>query len=423
MTPARPSRTKPRGASTVTPSVRAESNEQCRGLSATSASDGIAPAARDTPHETNSRSSRSKIDEPDSKPSADLPSARRSLVSKLHLPSDYDSCESDDRSSIEEYGVVRSIHSRSTLVEQVRTDVPAADSSLPAYCLTCSCTHDPPSQICPLLAVRVTEQTIKNGLRTSSFCYDEVRSQVSASNSDAPASNLEANHSNHSKNCSNSKIFEEFQSANQNFTTAHLPEQLEAQYDRQFNEFTNSLYHALREYDPVRAESILFNTKTPSNDPPNLNLPPQVPESTPYTNPPQNTYTPYFIPEPEELLQSPIEPSEPSSSDSSSTSSTSSWDTCSSSTKKKSKKKGGKKKKKQKKHKKSKKNKPFHPGNAEYETPDTTPWSPQEFKQALLELLTYDWDMTGLHILSLYKNDEVLLFHTLHRHRFKMEQA
>ena len=31
--------------------------------------------------------------------------------------------------------------------------------------------------------------------------------------------------------------------------------------------------------------------------------------------------------------------------------------------------------------------------------------------------------MTGLHILSLYKNDEVLLFHTLHRHIFKMEQA
>ena len=31
--------------------------------------------------------------------------------------------------------------------------------------------------------------------------------------------------------------------------------------------------------------------------------------------------------------------------------------------------------------------------------------------------------MTGLHILSLYKNDEVLLFHTLHKHKFKMEQA
>ena len=67
------------------------------------------------------------------------------------------------------------------------------------------------------------EQTVENGLRTSSFCYDEVRSQVSASNRDALASNLEANHSYHSKNSSNSKNFEEFQSANQNFTTAHLP--------------------------------------------------------------------------------------------------------------------------------------------------------------------------------------------------------
>ena len=66
---------------------------------------------------------------------------------------------------------------------------------------------------------------------------------------------------------------------------------------------------------------------------------------------------------------------------------------------------------------------PFHPKTTEYEIPDTTPWSPQEFKQALQDLLTYDWDMTGLHILSLYKNDEVLLFHTLHRHKFKMELA
>ena len=31
--------------------------------------------------------------------------------------------------------------------------------------------------------------------------------------------------------------------------------------------------------------------------------------------------------------------------------------------------------------------------------------------------------MTGLHILSLYKDDEILLFHTLRKHRFKLEQA
>ena len=149
--------------------------------------------------------------------------------------------------------------------------------------------------------------------------------------------------------------------------------QLEAQYDRQFNAFTNSLYHALREYDPVRAESILFNTQTPTNNPPSQNITPSVPNPTPYTNPPQNTYTPFYIPDPEGLIQSPIEPSEPYSSDYSSTSSTSSWDTCSSSTKKKSKKKGGEKKKKQKKHKKNKKNKPFNPRTAEYEVPDNTP--------------------------------------------------
>ena len=31
--------------------------------------------------------------------------------------------------------------------------------------------------------------------------------------------------------------------------------------------------------------------------------------------------------------------------------------------------------------------------------------------------------MIGLHILSLYKDDEVLLFHILHKHKFKIELA
>ena len=31
--------------------------------------------------------------------------------------------------------------------------------------------------------------------------------------------------------------------------------------------------------------------------------------------------------------------------------------------------------------------------------------------------------MAGLQILSLYKDDEVLIFHTLHKHKFKLEQA
>ena len=31
--------------------------------------------------------------------------------------------------------------------------------------------------------------------------------------------------------------------------------------------------------------------------------------------------------------------------------------------------------------------------------------------------------MTGLNILSLYKFDEILLFHTLHKHKIKLKQA
>ena len=80
----------------------------------------------------NSRSSRSTNHKLDSKHSADLPSARCSLVCELHVPSDHGSSDSEDDSSVEEYGVVRSVHSRSTAVEQICTDVPAADKTLPA---------------------------------------------------------------------------------------------------------------------------------------------------------------------------------------------------------------------------------------------------------------------------------------------------
>ena len=92
----------------------------------------------------------------------------------------------------------------------------------------------------------------------------------------------------------------DFQSGFENFTTVITPAQLEAQYDRQFNSFNNSLYHALREYDPVRAESILFNPQMPTNDPPSQNIPPSVPNPPTYTNPPQTTHTTYYIPDPEE---------------------------------------------------------------------------------------------------------------------------
>ena len=152
--------------------------------------------------------------------------------------------------------------------------------------------HDPSYPLSTSLEVWVMEQKVENGLQTSSFCYDEVSSQGPISNCDAPASEVGNSHNNHSNKICNSKNFKEFQSGFENFTTAPTPAQLEAQYFRQFNVFTNSLYHALREYDPVRAESILFNTQMPMNDPPSQNIPPSVPNPTPYTNPPQNTDTP-----------------------------------------------------------------------------------------------------------------------------------
>ena len=50
------------------------------------------------------------------------------------------------------------------------------------------------------------------------------------------------------------------------------------------------------------------------------------------------------------------------------------------------------------------------------------PWSNQEFHNSLQELIQYDWDIRGLHILSLYKDDEMMLFHSLHKFKFKLEQ-
>ena len=188
-----------------------------------------------------------------------------------------------------EYGVVWSVHTNSTTSVKATDTLPsvpacscryelndtykvcttvAADAILPTYCLTCSSKHDPSSPLSTSLAVRVTEQKVENRLWTSSFCYDKVISQGPISNCDEPASEVGNSHNNHSNKSCNSKNFKEFQSGFENFTTSPTSAQLEAQYDRQFNAFTNSLYHALREYDPVRAESILFNTQMPMNKPP-----------------------------------------------------------------------------------------------------------------------------------------------------------
>ena len=137
---------------TVTPSVQEKSDQQCQGTFATSATDEFAPVVGVKCPEVNSQSSQSENDEPDSKPRADLPSARCSVVCELHVPSDHGSSDSEDDSSVEDYRVVRSIHYHSTSVEQVSMNVPAADSSLPAYCLTCSCMHDPPLSTLPLVS-------------------------------------------------------------------------------------------------------------------------------------------------------------------------------------------------------------------------------------------------------------------------------
>ena len=139
--------------SMVTPSVQEKDTKQCEGVAATSVDQSrgdIAPSVDLDRSDVNSWSSRSTNREIDSKRSADSPSARSILVCELHLPSDHGSSDSEDDSSVEEYGVVCSVHSCSTSVEQVRTDVPAADTMLPAYCLTHSCTHDPPLLTLPL---------------------------------------------------------------------------------------------------------------------------------------------------------------------------------------------------------------------------------------------------------------------------------
>ena len=329
------------------------------------------------------------------------------------------------RGSVPTNVLTGSIRSEPTGTIEVRNPV-TSSASPRTYCHTCSLSHDPFPCPSALNTVRVTEQASENGLRTDGFSYvDEVRPQ-GLSNCDSPASEVGSNHSKHSFNHSNSKeIFEDSNSSSKISAPAPNLTQLEEQYDKQFNEFAHSLYHALREHDPVRADSILFSQQTPIDRIPHNQRPPSRPYQTPYQahTPYQDTYVPTPAPAPEVLLQSPIEPSEPSSSDSSSTSSTSSWDTNSSSESQKSKKKGGKKKKKQKSKKNSKKRKPFRPSSPTYQIPNTTSWTSREFKTGLQDLLTYDWDMTGLHILSLYKDDELLLYHTLHKHKFKLEQA
>ena len=120
-----------------------------------------------------------------SKRSADSPSARHSLLSKLNLSSEHDSLDSDDDSSIEEYGVVCSVHTNSATSVKATDTVPsvpvssrryelndtyevhtavATDKILPAYCFTCPSMHNPSSPLSTSLAVQVMEQKVEDGL-------------------------------------------------------------------------------------------------------------------------------------------------------------------------------------------------------------------------------------------------------------------
>ena len=164
--------------------------------------------------------------------------------------------------------------------------------------------------------------------------------------------------------------------------------------------------------DPETANAILYHSQiSPSNQDTPPTYTPALP--APDTSPPG-------------LISSPLEPSEPSSSDSSCSSSTSSaaWysKSSSSSGSKRSRRKGGKKKK-SKKHKKKVSKHPIMPTQLKFVTTDTTSWSKQHFKEALQELLMYDWDIRGLHLMSLYKEDELLLYHSLCKHKFNLEHS
>ena len=187
---------------------------------------------------------------------------------------------------------------------------------------------------------------------------------------------------------------------------SHLPEtsSLADQHHKLVEDFAFQCFETLKHHNPKAADDILYNSQA---------------RSTPRQSSTHNTHQRNPT---NNLIASPMEPSDPSSSDSSCSSSTSStaWysKSSSSSSSKRSRRKGGKKKK-NKKHK----NHLNIPSQLKYVPIDTTAWSKQQFKEALQELLLYDWDIRGLHIMSLYKEDELLLYHSLRKHKFNMEQS
>ena len=63
------------------------------------------------------------------------------------------------------------------------------------------------------------------------------------------------------------------------------------------------------------------------------------------------------------------------------------------------------------------------PTPLKYVPTDTTSWSKQHFKETLQELLMYDWDTTGLHLMYLFKDDELLLYHFFRKQKFNLEQT
>ena len=189
---------------------------------------------------------------------------------------------------------------------------------------------------------------------------------------------------------------------------------LAAVQNKQFEDFTYTLYQNLHAIDPKKAEEILFSTTGK--------------HTIPHESPPQEPVLP--MTHARKLLDSPLEPSEPSSSDSSSSNTSSlstkhEWYSSSSESSTSSSfikvKKRSKDKRSSKKSKKKNKLHPSPPAK-EFIPTDTTSWSTIKFKKALSELLAYNWDVRGLTIIDMYKGDELMLFTCLERQKFQMER-
>ena len=109
------------------------------------------------------------------------------------------------------------------------------DETFCNYTHECSYLHDPSSCSSTSCSVWVMEKTSEYGLQTNGLCYDEEVKSEGLSNCDVSAEQVGTNHSLHSINHSNKRVFEGISSDPQNFNPALTPEQLEEQHDRKFS--------------------------------------------------------------------------------------------------------------------------------------------------------------------------------------------